>query len=144
RRAGNARLARGGNRRDRLRRCAVRSWRDRLLLQGLPPDERRRGHRPFGPRRSSSISLSFRGGPKDRTRNPRTQAGAHGFRVRGFAAPRNDKALFRSVGEAWWIGKDRHDVAGEAADVVARAAEIDDDIFDAGRLQGLELARDLI
>src|SRR3984893_16050266 len=42
------------------------------------------------------------------------------------------------------IGERRHDVAGKTADVLARAAEIDDDVFDPTLAQGIELAHDLV
>src|SRR6202045_225147 len=38
----------------------------------------------------------------------------------------------------------RHDVAGKTADLLARAAKIDDDVFDAALLQSFELAHDLV
>src|SRR6266481_2799029 len=52
--------------------------------------------------------------------------------------------LLRSRGEPGRVGEGRHDVAGKAADVLARAAEIDDDILDAAGAQRLQLAGDLV
>src|SRR5579862_7594078 len=59
-------------------------------------------------------------------------------------APRPADCLFGGRGEPRRAGEGRHDLAGEAADVGDRTAEIDDDVFDAGRLQRLELAGDLV
>src|SRR3984893_19161232 len=42
------------------------------------------------------------------------------------------------------VGERRHDVAGKPAEVLARAAEIDDDVFDPTLAQGIELAHDLV
>src|ERR1051326_6448523 len=42
------------------------------------------------------------------------------------------------------VGEGRHDLAGKASDVLARAAEIDQDVFDPALLQILQLAGDLI
>ena len=49
RRRRDPRQPRRRSRRDGLRRGARGARRDRLLLRGFPPDERRRGHRPPGP-----------------------------------------------------------------------------------------------
>src|SRR6266404_9384004 len=42
------------------------------------------------------------------------------------------------------VREGRHDVASETADLLTRAAEIDDDVFDAALLQSFELAHDLV
>src|SRR3984893_10390456 len=42
------------------------------------------------------------------------------------------------------VREGRHDGAGKTADLLARPAEIDDDVFDAALLQSFELAHDLV
>src|SRR3984893_11464978 len=42
------------------------------------------------------------------------------------------------------VREGRHDVAGKTADLLARPAEIDDDVFDAALLQSFKLAHDLV
>src|SRR6266550_3362942 len=56
----------------------------------------------------------------------------------------NPDRLFRGGGASGFAAEGRHDVAREAADIVARAAEIDHDVFDAPGMQRLQFPRDVV
>src|SRR5258708_18978617 len=62
----------------------------------------------------------------------------------GFAPLNPSYKLFRGGRDRGLVGEGRHDLAGKAADVLARAAEIDDDVFDDAGTQRLQLAGDLV
>src|SRR5215472_4869490 len=51
---------------------------------------------------------------------------------------------FAGEGEGRYIGEGRHDFSGKTADLLARPAEIDDDVFYAALLQFFQLAHDLV
>src|SRR5262252_2709811 len=51
---------------------------------------------------------------------------------------------FAGEGEGRHIGEGRHDFSGKTADLLARPAEVDDDVFYAALLQFFQLAHDLV
>src|SRR5690349_11911208 len=71
-------------------------------------------------------------------------AGSRSYRLNVAGAAILFRRLVRRGSVFCPVGEGGHDLAGEATDVLARAAEIDQHVFDRAFLQILDLAGDLI